>query len=365
MSGRPRLFRLAFPGALLAALAGAPPAQAEPYLAVREGFKCMVCHVNPTGGGMRSAFGAVYGQTQLPATGADAETLASWADFARGPLAIGADLRSVASYVDVPDGGEQNAFSNEDVRGYLAVNLLPDRLLLYVDQRLAPTAVNQEAYARVGDAGRYVKFGRMYLPYGLRLQDDSAFIRSVPGITFDTPDNGVEIGIDAGAWSTQLAIANGSGGGAEQDTGKLASLRVEYVQAGWRAGASASVNDAAAGRRHMGNVFAGLRTGPIAWLAEADYVVDDGFATGKRRLLAGLLEANWLLARGHNFKLTGEYFDPDMDVAEDPRTRHSLWWEYTPMPFLQLRLGGRWSEGIPQSPAQNQRQALAELHAFF
>lgn len=361
MSARPRVLALA----LLAALAGAPPAAAEPYLAVREGFKCMVCHVNPTGGGMRSAFGSVYGQTQLPATAATPEDLARWASLTGGPVAIGADLRSTASYVDVPGGAAQNSFSNDAARGYLAVDLLPGRLLLYVDQRLAPNAVNQEAYARIGSAGRYVKVGRLYLPYGWRLQDDSAFIRRVPGITFDTPDNGVEVGLDAGAWSLQLAVANGAGGGAEQDTGKQQSLRVEYVQARWRAGASASFNDADTGRRRMGNLFAGLRTGAVAWLAEADVVVDDGFPTGERRLAAGLLEANWQVARGHNLKLTGEYHDPDLDVAEDQQTRHSLLWEYTPMPFLQVRAGGRRLDGIPQDPLQNQRQALVEVHAFF
>lgn len=361
MSARHRCLALA----LLATLAGAPPAAAEPYLAVREGLKCMMCHVNPTGGGMRSAFGGIYGQTQLPATAASPDDLARWAKLAAGPVAIGADLRSVASYVDVPGDGEQSAFSNDELRAYFAATLLPDRLLLYVDQRLTPNAVSQEAYARVGSAGAYVKFGRMYLPYGLRLEDDSAFIRRVPGVTFDTPDNGVEVGFDRDAWSLHFAIANGTGGGPEQDAGKQASLRVEYVQTGWRAGASASVNDADAGQRRMGNVFAGLRTGAIAWLAEADYVVDDGFPTGERRLLAGLLEANWHVARGHNLKLGGEYFDPDTAVAEDQQTRHNLLWEYTPMPFLQLRLGGRWSDGIPQNPLQNQRQALVELHAFF
>jgi hypothetical protein len=124
-------------------------------------------------------------------------------------------------------------------------------------------------------------------------------------------------------------------------------------------------NDSSAGQRRMGNVFAGLRTGPIGWLGEIDYIVDDGFPTGRRRLWAGLLEANWEWRQGHNVKLTGEHFDPDTDVANDQRGRYSLVYEYTPFQFVQVRGGVRYYDGIPQAPDQNEREGFVELHGFF
>src|SRR5437870_2029718 len=79
----------------------AGPFGAEPYLAVGQGPKCSQCHVNPTGGGLRNAFGNVFAQTQLPAhrvdTGSDV-----WAGQLSRYLALGADLRFDAQAQQVP-----------------------------------------------------------------------------------------------------------------------------------------------------------------------------------------------------------------------------------------------------------------------
>jgi hypothetical protein len=81
---------------LLASLSlAAGCAYAEPYLAVRTGLKCTQCHVNPTGGGLRSVYGDVYAQTVLPAlhldTGKD-----TWTGDISSFLRLGGDLRTEA-----------------------------------------------------------------------------------------------------------------------------------------------------------------------------------------------------------------------------------------------------------------------------
>jgi hypothetical protein len=205
----------------------------------------------------------------------------------------------------------------------------------------------------------------MYLPYGWRLEDDTAFVREVPGINMFTPDRGVEVGLERGPWNAQLAVTNGTAGGPENDRGKQYSALAEYVQSIWRVGVSASFNDADAGDRKLGSVFAGVRTGPIAWLGEAGYIADESFPEGERKQQVGLIEANWLMSKGHNLKLTAEYFEPDDDVDEDERARYSIVYEHTPIQFLQLRLGARVYDGIPQNNLDNRRLAFVQVNGYF
>jgi hypothetical protein len=342
-------------------------ASAEPYFAVRQGLKCAGCHVNPSGGGMRNVYGNTWGQTVLPARRIEVPGMEMWTGAINQYLAAGGNLRAGATYIDVPNNDAQSEFDVEEMRVYGAATLIPERLMLYVDERIAPGgSVNLEAYARISSADQrwYVKAGQMFLPYGWRLEDDGAFIRQATGIGFATPDKGVEIGMETATWSTQLAFSNGTAGGSETDEGKQVSFRTEHIQESWRLGASFNFNDADAGERQMQGFFAGLRTGPFVWLAEADYIIDDSFPE-RRKLWAGLFEGNWMFKPGHNLKLTGEYFEPDDDVDEDEQNRFSAVWEYVPMQFLQLRAGVRVYDGIPQNDQQNRRVYFISANGFF
>jgi hypothetical protein len=339
---------------------------AEPYLAVETGLKCSACHVNPTGGGLRTAFGDTFAQYALPAhhiaTGAD-----TWDGALGAFLRLGGDLRTDASATQVPHTQTTGEFDLEQSRIYLAATPIPDRLLVYADEQIAPGgALNREAYALYWSTTHswYVKAGQMYLPFGLRLQDQSAFVLQASDINMTTPDRGVEMGWLGGPWDAQLTVSNGTAAGTVTDSRKQYGAQLSFVQALWRLGLAANYNDKAAGSRSASGIFGGLRTGPVQWLGQVDLIEDKSLRPAVRTA-AALLEADIRLARGHNLKLTGESLDPNRGIHNNGQTRWSVVYELTPVQFLQIRTGLRYADGIPQNDAQHTRLYFIELHGFF
>lgn len=349
-------------GAVLLLVSAA--ARAEPYVAVTAGLQCSACHTHATGAGKRTAYGNFYAQTELPSqtVGQDAEY---WNGQITQWLAVGGNLRGRFEYSDADGADDRSAFDVTRGDLYVEASLLDDKVSVYFDQQVAPSSsINREAYVLLRGKSLRLTAGQFYLPYGWRLQDDTAYIRRTTGINLTNPDRGVQLGFESSRWSHAVAVTNGSGGGLETDNGKQVSLMTTYVTNRWRIGASANHNDADAGDRTMANLFGGVKTGPVAWLFEVD-VIRDELPNGEQDRLAGFLEGNWRIRRGHNLKLTYEYFDPDNDISEDHETRWSALYEWTPLPFLQARFGARLNDGPPQAAGSDRESAFAELHGFF
>jgi hypothetical protein len=366
-----RHYRLFVQCLFLALSMAALRAQAEPYLAVQTGLKCGQCHVNPTGGGLRTQYGDVFAQTLLPQdkidTGPDL-----WTGDVTKFLRIGGDLRFDGTVTQVPHTKTVNTFALDQTRVYLEASVIPDRLLVYVDEQVAPGgALNREAYGVYWSASHdwYVKAGQMYLPFGLRLQDQSAFIQTASGINMTTPDQGVEFGWERGHWDAQLTVSNGTAGASSSDNGKQYSGQLQWVESIFRIGGAANFNNKAAGNKSQFAIFGGVRTGPLEWLAQGELIDDKSIIEGSQvtgqRQLASLVEADWLIAKGNNLKITGEFFDPDRKVANDNQTRWSAVYEWTPIQFVQLRGGARIQDGIPQINSQHTKLLFVELHGFF
>ena len=357
-------FSMVVAAAFVAYAFGPKMATAEPYLAVESGLKCASCHVNPSGGGKRNAFGTLYARSQLSARALelaegrkpwDGEVVSRW-------FAVGGDFRGGYSSVDIPGFTEQSDTDVTRATVYAEFRAVPNLLSLYVDQKIAPDdSENREAYLKVTpfDGKLTIKAGQMFVPFGLRLQDDNTFVRQATGVNFLTPDDGLEVGLELAKWSTQLAVIEGQAGADDQ-----LSATAVYVQPKWRVGASVNSSEDAFGDRQMHSVFAGLKTGPIAWLAEVS-VIQDEAPSGERDVYATLLEGNYRLRKGHNLKIGYEFLEPDRDRDEDQQERYSLVWEYNPIQFVQSRIGVRRYNGIPNIAVSNRDELFAELHVYF
>lgn len=343
-------------------------ALAEPYLAVRSGLTCAACHANRTGGGGRTAYGAGYGAQQLPWK--KLYGFESLLDGAITPrLRVGGDLRGAYTgrlRKDAPYVGE---YRLSEVNLYVTADLLPDRLTLYADERLAPgSAAAREVFAlvRPGPSGLYVKAGRFFLPFGLRLLDDDAATRRPVGFSFDQSDTGIEVGLEAGGWTGSFAASNGTAGAPEADNGKQTSFVGAYVHSRWRVGLSASNNDLPGPRRRRaGGIFGGLRFGPLVVLAEADAVQTDDVQLPRVEARARHAEADLLLLEGLNLKVWTGRFDPDDDVPGDTLRQTGIGLDWTVLPGLQVRGIFRGRDGPAELPGSRDDEATVELHVYF
>jgi hypothetical protein len=400
---------MAFCFALVLSLA-AMRAVAEPYIAVREGMRCSACHTNVTGGGKRTDLVATHAKDLLHYPdffGPFSRPLEYFTGELNPYVALGGDLRTSATLI-FQSLGENGRVRNDRVfRGrleqtrlettqatlYGEFRLIPERVSLYVDQRFQPTTDNREAFALLKGflpwAG-FVKVGRMYLPYGLQLQDDEAFIRggrsrgsssASTGFSFNLQEHGALVGFEPGKWSLLFAVTDGSAG--DRDVRTVGTVYAVYDEVPLvrtlMIGGSASRVAPPSGETLVFGFFAGTNLGPLTILGEADFRSDKGRSTLGRRVGQFLAygEADYLLFGWLNFKAAIDYADSDgqlvrqvgsttvLDTANDAEHRVSLGLEPFLNRFVQPRLFYRINNGIRSNPTHNQNVLLLEAHVFF
>lgn len=359
MAGLIRKGRFALATALLL-LPGAG-ALAEPYLSVRTGNPCNACHVNGTGGGMRTAFGGAYALNVLSVRPLADQPLDPEFRIVNG-LRLGGDARYSGRLFDPQEGRDSSEFQTDRATLYADLRL-NDVVELYTDQQVAPGgAVNRESWVRLNRGPWYLKGGKFYLPYGWPLEDDTAYVRQATGINFATADNGVEGGYQDARLQARLAVTNGSGGGSENNNGKQMVLRANWIGGWGQVGLNAGYNDGSGASRKLLGITGGFNTGALSWLLEYDHLTDSANDSADQEQDLGLLEANWLIVRGHNLKFTVEW--QNFDEGGD-RRRGSAVWEWFPWSHTQLRTGLRTQESSDLPFSSDGEEYFVQAHIYF
>jgi hypothetical protein len=385
-----------------AALGVASQAVAEPYLAVREGYKCSACHVNMTGGGMRTSFVSAHAREILHYPDWFAQ-LTKPADAFTGEInqyvGLGSDVRTSLTFItqDDPDkNGEVNnnqAFRSHlqttdisvyEAVGYLNVNLIPDLLNVYLDERFAPSVDTREVFGMLSlPWDIYLKGGKMFLPYGLELQDDNAFIRggrngsATTGFSFFVSQPAFELGWEPGPMAFAAAVSQGVVNDRDvQLTGTDYFMFTDVpIVRSVLAGVSGTYNGGSTQTSLVG-FFTGFNLAAFTGLGEVDFghtsfpVTTSGQTTGRVNTgtFETYVEGNYLAFDWLNVKAAFDYADWDGTlprVGSDGENRVSFGLEPFLCRFIQVRTFYRVSNGIASNPSHNQGLWSAEVHVFF
>ncbi len=390
---------------LVALLTGT--ASAEPRFAVRKGTHCSTCHVNPTGGGMRNAYGrAVFEVFELPSKKAPN----SLNPTVNTKLSLGADLRlayltqfdreQVEPTTPPPPAGlfvglsTPSAFFPMQADIYANADL-SEHVNLYLDLG-AQGSFEVFGLAHDLPLGTYVKAGFFTPPFGIKLPNHSAATRQPIGFDPTSKDAGVEVGIKQKWLDAQISLQNGESGGSPIDAiaGKAWSGRAAWLHAakngkyGLMAGGSVNQNTLIEDlERDNGTLrevvstelragpFAGVSIGKFTWLGEADIrlVADATEPTrrgepGRSGQFVNYQELTVAAAPGFDATLTYEYMDRDTRTRTEPsdavhRPGVSVAW--FPLPFTEINLIHRVYLAREDREEAGQHEFLAFIHLFY
>ncbi len=370
---------------------------ALPRFSMRVGVQCIACHVNPSGGGMRTEAGTLYSRMSLPYKPALRITGEKFTPKINDFFTVGTDLR-VMAFDD--DRGTTSIFPMQ-ADFYFSAQLT-EKITLYYDQgfRRGLDLNNFETFAlaQVLPFNGYVKVGKFVPAFGWKLDNHTAFIRggnaSTSGAGSRSPDFadntdgtgfshldkdvGAEIGFYPGKASIQFAVLNGgrdSTNDFDNNTGKAFVSRADYVvdfgvaQATF--GGSFYQSDESSSLETIYGTHFGANWSKFTYFGEIDRetlddeITQEGARRGLRRT-ASYHELDYLAVRGVDLKLIYEFIDPDREISGDSLTRLSGGVEFFPVPSQEIRLEYRHTFGNQDvNPDADLNEIILMYHLFF
>ena len=324
-------------------------AQALPRFAAETGSKCQSCHINPSGGGMRNAFGAQFGREELPVPGWSEDSgLEDLSKLLPSFLGIGADFRTLYIVRQIPDSSSAGSHMDNEffqMQGDIYFNFrIAKKINLYFMKGLYS---GFEAYGllHVLPLAGHVKIGKFIPNYGLRMDDHTAFIRKYTGFSPETgrPEiTGLEAAVAPGPVVIGAGVYNaadgfGATGGSEKAfLGRIEGMFGLTEKAFLGLGANVFRRTQASGSVTLYGGFGTIGLGRLTVIGEGDFLrnaTPTGITTGV--VLYG--EANYTVVDGVDLKVAYDFYDPDKNLKTGATSRYSIGAEFFPISGVEVR----------------------------
>ena len=328
---------------------------AFPRFSLRSGGKCIDCHVNPTGGEMRSMGGWLYGKNTLSLYTSDGELSPKIGDN----ITFGFDYRT-QYLTKSTDSTLQSDFQKMEGSIYFNVEL-SDKINVYARYDFLFSIWEAYGVLNVLPNDGYIKVGTFSPNYGIRLDDHTAYTRGGDlGVLFSTggrqgliydpryTETGVELGLNFGEFAELTAsVGNPRFSVFVTDPTYTARLSFNPVVASKVAllfgGSFASFKDhrinSTTGKVFYANVnmyggFAGIGLGDFTILGEYD-IAEDNFSAGNNSS-AMMVEGAYRFSKGFEGVVRYDKFDRNINLPNDDFRRLILGMSVYPYSFIEL-----------------------------
>lgn len=366
----------------------ASPASAVPRYSARYEQNCVLCHVNPAGGGLRSLYATQFiVPAEMTLRRSAPEQMAAIDPQISKSILLGLDLRTIHHLSD----REEIPFDNFlQMQGsvYLGVQLDP-KFLAVVDRSMSGSG---EVYGMgfILPYSGYVKAGRFVPSYGWRFDDHTQFVRQKPFQSSSTgvpapvtdlggpPLPGHDVGLEFAVYPGRLALVaaavNGNRGSIQDNNDKptyaLQGLyRSNLAGIGLGLGGSFWHNQEPAGTRQSAGPYGYVKLGELIWLGEFDWSTFDPEQAANESFTGLTIsqELTYRPLRGLELRATYDFHDPDLDRKNGARTRLGAGFELMPYPFVAVLAMvdiHQFEEG-ELAPLDDYTQLQVQAHFFY
>jgi hypothetical protein len=386
--------KILFWAVLVVLFLGTSGGWAEPYLAAWKGVNCNACHVNQTGGWLRTDFGKNYGNSLQTFDWQGISEAAQKIQHATPSwIAIGMDIHegynTTQNYHNFPPTANTSSFtsgagpvSRQDFSIQVKANEVVSGVFTYrLDE-----SYTREAYGLISNLpeGGYIKFGTFMMPYGLTLTDDNSLVRSPLGFSFDiSQPGGLEVGMYPDPGFLNIALTNGDVGPVTTLAGnvvtneKILSAKGGVSFSQFTLGGSLLVANldepggtnttiASSAQTILYGAFGWGRVGPVILLAEYDQGHDESVQNGIQQdnLMAYHVSAEVDLGNDVYLRLVDEKFEDSLQESSSDEVRQVASIRCYPMRNLktQIDLQREQPTAVTNQPSYS---LLADAYVFY
>ena len=349
---------------------------ALPRFASRTGAKCQSCHVNPSGGGMRQAFGQQYGRETLPVpTWSEEFGLEDFSTKLTESISIGADFRTLYYMQQVPDSSGKNSVSTSafwQMQGDMYLNFrLAKKVNIYLDKGIY-SGFEIFGMLNILPGNGYLKLGKFVPNYGTKLDDHRTYIRQETGFSAERGRaelTGAEVGFNASSVNILGGVFNaadpfGGGGSKKAFLGRVDGIFKLNDEGTMNLGLGGNVFTKDLGGSTRMTLFGAIGSfsfNDFSIMGEVDWISNKVAGTTTKGIVT-YVEADYAATPGLDIKVMYEFFDRDVDFKTGSQSRYSLGFEFFPISGVEVRPLYRFNVEDPTNVSNDEFNLLIHFY---